>query len=609
MNKLLKILRIVTKNSVLKAKLSNCKNFEHFYVLCKEIYPDLKKEELAIEILNLIETKLKGVEEKMLKKVSGGKIANRFLSSAVGALMITLTVAPNARVLATGNTLSPNVVSVTEKMLNDEDLELASLNSAKDFYEYLKNLQSNFTESDFVEFINNLFYSIDSGNENPISIFKGAVKKLVSEGKTEFEAISQACDFFIEQYKGNALKILQQLFYNFISKNFMEVTDHLTQNGEGIAIIRKAWDWPMRTISGLPKYNGNTFSVDFRHTDLSGFDLREYADLKFAMFDSRTIWPPKDKLPNNFNPQIILEEGKNPGLKIKTLHEKGVNGNGVGIAIIDQTLLSTHEEYKDNLKLYEEIAINKIKGADDSGREAAMHASAVASLAVGKTCGVAPKADLYQIGTDCHGTENMCKDTVRQIDRILEINKKLPQDKKIRVISISRGYDSRYDKDYTEFKTKVEEAKKQGVFVITTSVNSEHNFGINVRGLSRFGNVDQSSSYKFGDNWLADQYYSNDNYLDTPSLFIPMGNRTTAGFTGNIEYQYDVEGGYSWIIPWLSGCYALCCQIKPDISPEIFMKVAFETGDILNNTSENTRKDKNNARIINPQKLIEKLKA
>ena len=86
-----------------------------------------------------------------------------------------------------------------------------------------------------------------------------------------------------------------------------------------------------------------------------------------------------------------------------------------------------------------------------------------------------------------------------------------------------------------------------------------------------------------------------------------MANRTFASYTGINEYIYVSLGSVSWTAPWLAGCYALCCQVKPDLTPELFMKTAFETGDILNDTSENSRRDKNNAKIINPQKLVEKL--
>ena len=71
-----------------------------------------------------------------------------------------------------------------------------------------------------------------------------------------------------------------------------------------------------------------------------------------------------------------------------------------------------------------------------------------------------------------------------------------------------------------------------------------------------------------------------------------MANRTFAEYTGKNEYTHVSLGSLSWTAPWLSGLYALCCQVKPDLTPELFMQTAFETGDILNDTPENTRRDK-----------------
>ena len=54
-----------------------------------------------------------------------------------------------------------------------------------------------------------------------------------------------------------------------------------------------------------------------------------------------------------------MEIGKNPGLNIRKLHKEGLTGKGIGIAIIDQNLLVDHSEYKDQLRMYEEIHIQK----------------------------------------------------------------------------------------------------------------------------------------------------------------------------------------------------------------------------------------------------------
>ena len=126
----------------------------------------------------------------------------------------------------------------------------------------------------------------------------------------------------------------------------------------------------------------------FSSVDLSRLDLSQKGELlKVMPFDSRTIWPESDRLPPDFDPKAIMEWGKYPGLGVKKLHDRGITGKGIHVAIIDQPLLLDHIEYKDQLAGYTDIQTG------DSGPS--MHGAPVASILVGKTCGVAPEAILH----------------------------------------------------------------------------------------------------------------------------------------------------------------------------------------------------------------------
>lgn len=176
----------------------------------------------------------------------------------------------------------------------------------------------------------------------------------------------------------------------------------------------------------------------------------------YADFDTRTRWPSTDKMSSIFDWSQILEMGKNPGLGIHQLHAQGVTGYGVGIAIIDQTLLVDHQEYVNKLLLYEEA--DDIQGA---WLKTQMHGPAVASIAVGKTVGVAPQADLYYIATAMcsmgtyESVDFAC--LAKSVRRIVEINRMLPTDRKIRVLSISIGW-SPQSEGYDEITAAVQEA-------------------------------------------------------------------------------------------------------------------------------------------------------
>ena len=167
---------------------------------------------------------------------------------------------------------------------------------------------------------------------------------------------------------------------------------------ETMAIVRtpepndftRYYDVPLEE---LPKEDETGFVHDLRSKDISSIDLSNELDyLLIADFDDDTKWP--RSVPKEYDIEKIKEYGMDPGLGIRKLHEEGITGQGVGIAIIDQSLLVNHVEYKDQIKLYEEIHINS--------DFAEMHGPAVASIAVGKNVGVAPEADLYYIA-ETHG--------------------------------------------------------------------------------------------------------------------------------------------------------------------------------------------------------------
>ena len=109
-------------------------------------------------------------------------------------------------------------------------------------------------------------------------------------------------------------------------------------------------------MKALPTYDpdsNDNWQVDLRSYDLSTLDLRSSADdLLYADFDSRTVWPPDDRMPEKFDWKRILELGKNPGLGVRKLHARGITGRGTAIAIVDQPLLTEHREYVDRLRRY-----------------------------------------------------------------------------------------------------------------------------------------------------------------------------------------------------------------------------------------------------------------
>jgi len=317
--------------------------------------------------------------------------------------------------------------------------------------------------------------------------------------------------------------------------------------------------------------------MDLRSSNLSKFDLsKSKNNLLYAIFDSKTQWPAADKMPTDFDWQKIMEIGKDPGLGIRALHDQGITGKGIGIAIIDQPMLVDHQEYQDRLQLHEEINIQP----DTTSQ---MHGPAVASIAVGNTVGVAPEADLYYIGAWigdwAHDTNNFTynfKYYAQAVHRILEVNKNLPEDRKIRIIAMQTSWSTRSDQSgYDEIIAAVNQAKAAGIFVISSSLG--HTYKLYFQGLGRnpLDDPNQFESYVPSIRWGKD-FYAGMALASYPIgklpkrtalLLVPMDSRTTASPTGTSDYVFYRQGGWSWATPYLAGMYALAVQVKPDITP------------------------------------------
>lgn len=337
--------------------------------------------------------------------------------------------------------------------------------------------------------------------------------------------------------------------------------------------------------------------LDIRSTDCSGNDLSVYEVDKIS-FDDNTVFP-KDvnKLPKEFDAKKIADMHRTPGLNVRKLHEMGIDGRGVSMAIIDQKL-APHQEYSENLAWYEEFMNDENKQ-----EEGQMHGSAVASIAVGKTVGVAPKAKLYYFAADLVDKmeENADDESQRTstyysraLNAIIDMNRNLSDDEKIVVVSISAA--PGWSKNSEVWQAALKRAKNTGIFVTTTEIEKE--YGLKDNGVNRdvFGNPDDPNSYS-QTAWQTGQNPSVDVQKNT--LCFPMGHRTTAAPNGNDQYVHYANGGWSWVKPYEAGLYVLAKQVNKDVTPEEFFKAGLETG---------TYSKRAKCVLVNPVELIQKLR-
>ncbi len=330
--------------------------------------------------------------------------------------------------------------------------------------------------------------------------------------------------------------------------------------------------------------------------DLSGEDFSNSLDkLLYTQFDSKTIWP--DSLPEGFDPQQIMDQNRNPGLGVRSLHEQGITGKGVNIGIVDQILLTDHVEYKDRLKMYQDLSQSEVP------QIASTHGSAVASIAVGNTVGVAPEANLYYVSYDSDKSvengENLAP-CIEALTYLLDLNERLPEEDKLDVISISKGWTSDIP-GAAEMESLIDQAKDEGIFVVTVSIKA--NYFMDFTGTSRtpLSNPDDRSAY--APELASRSSYSQQDFRYKNCLAIPRDFRAFASPTGIEDYANQINGGISWVVPYFSGVYALARQVKPDITPEEFYTLAMETSSDIPYTDE-SGKEATLYNLIDPPALI-----
>jgi len=361
---------------------------------------------------------------------------------------------------------------------------------------------------------------------------------------------------------------------------------------------------------------------DFRGKDLSeeNFSNVSIDVLQTIEFDTETIWPEKEKLPKNFNPEKLLEESKNPGLGIKELHEQGITGQGVVVAIIDQKLDINHPEYKNSI-----IGYTEYDGAEKE--EISMHGPAVASLLVGKDCGVAPGAKLVYKAAPA-GRSFLSE--AQALTDIIEGNKNVPQNEKVMVVSCSIGYMlENPELGLDEWVNALEKAKEAGIFVVDVGGNQidiSFNGGGSPENKNDFesylswlredegneelnkiiseGNIDEilkklreekkDELINISDIDLRNKIEA---HLDErkKEIVVPSDYRTMASsWNKEGQYMYNGRGGISWSVPYLAGLFALILQVNPNIKRE-------EIAEIINKSAIVNEKG---LRIANPKGII-----
>ena len=341
-------------------------------------------------------------------------------------------------------------------------------------------------------------------------------------------------------------------------------------------------------VSGFP-------DISFEHLDVSEYDLSKLNILN-VRYAEDTKWPEDSaRLPKGFKSKEFLEYRKNPGLGIRQLHKQGIDGRGRKVAIIDSFRLFDHLEYHNQLKGYEEIHI------DPENYSGGSLGGFVSSL-VGKTCGIAPKAEVYYYAVDV--TDRTQVYFAEAIRKVCELHKKLISEGKggIDAILTIRAISSVLFKDeegYADALQAAEEATKLGIWCrIGPARFKEHGMWREERICCKAdGDVDNPDDFVLDEYSVLNRTPLQQEELFRGSLCFPGGGWTVALDVKMNEYVFSSKNG-PYMAAYAVGLYLLAKSVKPDLEPEEYWRLGIETGDFK----------KGIGTIVNPQRLINELR-
>ncbi|MBQ1307186.1 MAG: hypothetical protein IIY56_03430 [Erysipelotrichaceae bacterium] len=237
--------------------------------------------------------------------------------------------------------------------------------------------------------------------------------------------------------------------------------------------------------------------------------------------------------------------GADPGLGIRTLHELGYTGEGINVAYIDQPINDVPDY---------EIADSVVYNKNIADEDDLMHGQATSSLLCGKNLGTAPGVNLYFFGYPAW-KEDQQQYWVTCMDDLIEQNRKLPDDEKIRMAGFSNNPrpDEKY---YQDVLDSIKRCNDEGIMVWFCGENGAGTFKL----YSDRNNKENLEPLSYGQEGIGT---------------MPAASRTTLDSNGT--YQYDDQGGLSWTMPYSLGGYCIALSIDNTLTEDEIRQLVIDT--------------------------------
>lgn len=373
--------------------------------------------------------------------------------------------------------------------------------------------------------------------------------------------------------------------------NFKEMVAKLPRNEEGKTILND--DCVEQIIRNF--FSGKDGRVcaqyfmleGFCGEDVSEFDMSGLSNEYFKMitFDGETKFSPEQI--DKFHPNEIIEQGKNfSNIKDKdSLHDSKINGKGTTIALLDASFNSSIEEYGDRViqhlvfeKVNGEVILREYNKEDGNG----YHGETTASLAAGKECGVAPKANLRLFGINMkswpEGPEQgkqAWKESKAALFKYLQKENIVPD-----IISISADSET-----LPEASEALNWLNDNNCFVLDSNefwkyfslgrTNEEGKIG-----LDEFVKIIYGDDFQYDEKSPIGEKIKSTIQKRKDATIMPFAGRTSihTGKNGKPVKKYNGSlFGASFAIAQVAGLFLLTRQKKKDISFKEFIKVIKDT--------------------------------
>ena len=300
--------------------------------------------------------------------------------------------------------------------------------------------------------------------------------------------------------------------------------------------------------------------VDYSEHDFSNCSLEAITKLCFS---SSTKWPTLDKLPKGFNPQEILKQFTTTNEGVKNLHNQGINGEGITIAVLDSGFQGQNHIEFENTELI------RCTIDDEESLEYHFHMEDVLAKLCGKNLGIAPKVKVlyYECSTDDDDSESINK-------ALKDILRRIEQGENIRIVNRSGPF-SRCDEHLKYEKENFELVKilrSKNCEVIYSEIFGQNFFCCGTTFLNKDNNINQYQPASFLNAKFKEETKNCINIL--------CSGRTIPEFCTTDGYKYEVVDCFSWTIPQGCGYYALCLQVNPNLTFKKFTEACQISSDI-----------------------------